>query len=159
TRGGRSRGPAGPLSAVETCSHRRLIRSGRSRMSRTALIYAAAVVTLSAAVGVAVWYLPTAGRTGRPEGGTLPPSDDPAAHKSAAAARPAELPRGVRIRFDDVTEQAGIRFPHVDARTDMQSLMDSTGPGVAWIDFDQDGLLDLFLVQGSPFVPPYPKGP
>jgi hypothetical protein len=41
----------------------------------------------------------------------------------------------------------------------MQYIMDQTGSGLGWIDYDQDGLLDLFLVQGSTFLPPHPKNP
>jgi len=39
----------------------------------------------------------------------------------------------------------------------MEYIMDQTGSGLAWIDYDQDGLLDLFLVQGWAFLPPQPK--
>jgi hypothetical protein len=66
------------------------------------------------------------------------------------------LPTGVEINFVDVTTTAGIDFRHFDGRVDAEYLMDSTGPGAAWLDLDQDGMLDLFLVQGSACVPPEP---
>jgi hypothetical protein len=69
------------------------------------------------------------------------------------------LPLGITIKFTDVTRTAGIQFKHFDGRTDMQYIMDQTGSGLAWFDFDQDGLMDLFLVQGSTFQPPYPHPP
>ncbi len=62
------------------------------------------------------------------------------------------LPPGVSIQFVEVTKAAGINFRHFDGRSDMQYIMDQTGSGLAWLDYDQDGLMDLFLVQGSTFV-------
>jgi hypothetical protein len=76
-----------------------------------------------------------------------------------AAATKIDLPPGVEIRFVDVTRQAGIDFQHFDGRTDMQYIMETTGSGVGWLDYDQDGLMDLFLVQGSTFVPPHLSAP
>src|SRR5262249_24363828 len=69
------------------------------------------------------------------------------------------LPPGVSIRFRDVTREAGIDFRHFDGRTEMQYIMDQTGSGLGWLDYDQDGLMDLFLVQGSAFLPPSPDPP
>jgi hypothetical protein len=66
-----------------------------------------------------------------------------------------ELPPGVDIRFVDVTRSAGIDFKHFDGRTDMEYIMETMGSGVGWLDYDQDGLMDLFFVQGSTFVPPH----
>jgi hypothetical protein len=62
-----------------------------------------------------------------------------------------QLPPGVRVHFADVSRAAGISFQHFDGRTPMQYIMDQTGAGLGWLDYDQDGLLDLFLVQGSTF--------
>jgi hypothetical protein len=70
-----------------------------------------------------------------------------------------ELPPGVEIRFTDVTQQAGIDFKHFDGRTDMEYIVETMGSGVGWLDYDQDGLMDLFLVQGSTFVPPHSSSP
>ena len=67
-----------------------------------------------------------------------------------------KLPAGVKIQFNDVTKPAGIEFLHFDDRTPMEYIMDSTGAGLAWIDYDKDGLLDLFIVQGYAIVPPNP---
>jgi hypothetical protein len=65
------------------------------------------------------------------------------------------MPRdeGVRIRFEELAKTAGINFEHNDGRSPMHYLPEVMGGGVAWIDFDQDGYLDLFLVQGGPFPP------
>src|SRR5439155_163141 len=66
------------------------------------------------------------------------------------------LPDGIRIHFRDVTRESGIDFRHFDGRTEMQHIMDQTGSGLGWLDYDQDGLMDLFLVQGSTFLSPHP---
>jgi hypothetical protein len=70
---------------------------------------------------------------------------------------PIQLPPGLRLHFAEVTKSAGIDFRHFDGRTEMQYIMDQTGSGVAWLDYDGDGLMDLFLVQGSTFLPPHPN--
>jgi hypothetical protein len=67
------------------------------------------------------------------------------------------FPAGVHIHFADVTKAAGIAFTHFDGRTDKHYVMEEMGSGVAWLDYDQDGLMDLFFVQGSAVLPPLPK--
>src|SRR6266568_1614373 len=64
---------------------------------------------------------------------------------------PLKLPAGVQVKFVDVTEQSGIHFVHFDGHTEMEYIMETTGSGIGWLDFDQDGLMDLFIVQGSEF--------
>jgi hypothetical protein len=56
---------------------------------------------------------------------------------------PADRPH---IVFRDVTEAAGIRFHHFAGRRSTQ-LPDDMGSGAAWGDFDDDGRVDLFLVN------------
>lgn len=50
------------------------------------------------------------------------------------------------IRFTDVTRTAGIRFHHAPFRRTSQ-LPEDMGSGVAWGDYDGDGLVDLFFVN------------
>src|SRR5262249_29928317 len=57
------------------------------------------------------------------------------------------------IHFSDLAKAAGIDFVHVDGRTPMSYFPEVTGGGVAWLDYDQDGFIDLFLVQSGPFPP------
>jgi hypothetical protein len=64
-----------------------------------------------------------------------------------------KLPAGVQIQFTNVTERAGIHFRHFDGRTDNEYIMETMGSGLGWLDYDQDGLMDLFLVQSSVFTP------
>lgn len=117
--------------------------------------YALPAVALLIAAGVAGWWA----LSSRPATDQLP--DQTHGARSNNGAPPLEpqpsLPPGVTINFVDTTAAAGIDFHHVDGRTEMEYLMDSTGPGAAWIDYDQDGLLDLFVVQGYPVVPPFPS--
>ncbi|MDY3560549.1 CRTAC1 family protein [Gemmata sp. JC673] len=91
--------------------------------------------------------------TPTPDDGTAPGTNP------AVTAEPEpSLPAGVRLAFVDATASAGIEFKHIDGRTEMEYLMDSTGAGAAWIDYDRDGLLDLFLVQGAPVTGGVPAG-
>jgi len=51
--------------------------------------------------------------------------------------------------FKDVAEQVGLRFQHYNGMTGKFYLPEITGSGAALFDFDNDGDLDVFLVQGN----------
>ena len=63
------------------------------------------------------------------------------------------------IRFDDATAQSGITFQHSFGAEKLGSLLESTGAGCVWFDFNNDGKPDLFVLSGRPLGPgihPYP---
>ena len=51
-------------------------------------------------------------------------------------------------KFTDVTEAAGIKFKHCLGDFEMSNIAEATGPGGMFFDCDNDGLLDLYLVNG-----------
>jgi hypothetical protein len=54
--------------------------------------------------------------------------------------------------FTDVTASSGISFTYVNGEeADQYTLLESLGGGVALLDFDGDGLLDVFLSGGGRF--------
>ena len=53
------------------------------------------------------------------------------------------------VKFTDVTAAAGITFRHDNARSPEKYLIETMGAGAAWIDFDNDGWLDLYLVNSA----------
>lgn len=57
------------------------------------------------------------------------------------------------VRFTDVTAKAGIRFVHESGATPDKYMYETFGSGVAWIDYDGDGLPDLFFVNGAEGAP------
>ena len=62
------------------------------------------------------------------------------------------------IEFEDVTAKSGIRFQHGASRTSEKYLPESMGAGVAMFDYDNDGWLDLFFVNGAKLQDPMPRG-
>jgi hypothetical protein len=82
--------------------------------------------------------------------------------KSAVPRRP--LPAGLRApvtRFEDVARKAGLTGLNVSGSDVQQTyIVENTGTGVAIFDYDNDGLPDLFFVNGDRFdreglVPPH----
>ena len=51
--------------------------------------------------------------------------------------------------FVDVTKEAGIQGITVDGTLEKKSILDVNGTGVCWLDYNNDGLVDLFIVNGS----------
>jgi hypothetical protein len=60
--------------------------------------------------------------------------------------------------FVDITAASGVRFQHVATHTSKKYLIETMGSGVALFDYDNDGRLDIFLVNGAPLTDPTPKG-
>ena len=62
-------------------------------------------------------------------------------------AKPTE--KSTPVRFTDIRKAAGITFVQDSTETDEKYYLETMGTGVAWIDYDQDGLLDLYFVQAA----------
>jgi len=60
--------------------------------------------------------------------------------------------------FVDITAASGVHFQHVASHTSKKYLPETMGAGVALFDYDNDGRLDIFLVNGAPLSDPTPKG-
>ncbi len=61
-------------------------------------------------------------------------------------------------RFSDITAVSGLHFTGVADHTSRKYLIETMGSGVALFDYDNDGRLDIFLVNGAPIEDPTPKG-
>src|SRR5579864_1822905 len=51
--------------------------------------------------------------------------------------------------FSDITQQAGIRWQRFSGESPDRFLIETMGGGVAFLDFDGDGLQDIFFVNGG----------
>jgi hypothetical protein len=60
--------------------------------------------------------------------------------------------------FSDITVRSGLNFQYQSSRTTRKYLPETMGPGVALFDYDNDGRLDIFVVNGAPLADPSPKG-
>jgi hypothetical protein len=51
-------------------------------------------------------------------------------------------------KFTDVTKTAGITFKHNLGDLELNNIVEATGPGGLFFDYDNDGFLDIYLVNG-----------
>lgn len=56
--------------------------------------------------------------------------------------------------FVDEADRAGLKFTHTSGATGKYYYIENTPPGCAFFDYDNDGYLDIFLVQSGPSEPP-----
>jgi enediyne biosynthesis protein E4 len=69
------------------------------------------------------------------------------AARAQQTAKPTSSP--VSVHFTDIRKSAGITFQQDSTQTDEKYYLETMGTGVAWIDYDQDGLMDLYFVQSG----------
>jgi len=67
--------------------------------------------------------------------------------QSAAPTQPPVKPPA--ITFTDVTRDLGITWKHVNGATEDRYLIETMGGGAAFLDYNRDGRLDIFLVQSG----------
>jgi enediyne biosynthesis protein E4 len=82
----------------------------------------------------------------------------PTSAPSATAAKPTPAARST-IRFEDASDKAGINFTHSFGSRQLGSLLEGTGAGCVWFDYDNSGRPSLYIVNGRPLddsVHPYP---
>ncbi len=62
------------------------------------------------------------------------------------------------VTFTDITAQTKINFKHEASPTARKYLLETMGAGVALLDYDNDGRLDIFFTNGAQLLDPMPKG-
>ena len=71
-------------------------------------------------------------------------------HSRVLAAQSPKTPEpAIPVRYTDVRESAKITFQQDSTQTEEKYYLETMGTGVAWIDYDQDGLMDLYFVQSA----------
>ena len=94
-----------------------------------------AILTLTAVLATATHLLLFAGQAPKPQSAPIP------------------------VRFTDFRKEAGITFLQDATQTEEKYYLETMGTGVGWLDYDQDGLMDLFFVQSAAtdiYKPPHP---
>ncbi|HWO39599.1 MAG TPA: CRTAC1 family protein [Candidatus Acidoferrum sp.] len=61
-------------------------------------------------------------------------------------------------KFIETSSALGTSFRNVASHTSKKYLIETMAPGVALFDYDNDGRLDIFVVNGAPLTDPTPKG-
>jgi hypothetical protein len=74
------------------------------------------------------------------------------------APKPAQQLPDVPGHFVDITKKSGVNFQYQSSHTSRKYLIETMGAGVGLFDYDNDGRLDIFLVNGAPLQDPTPKG-
>jgi enediyne biosynthesis protein E4 len=81
---------------------------------------------------------------------------------TAIAAQPSAQTSGQTAafpgKFTDVTAALNLHFEYLSSHTAKHYLPETMGAGAALFDFDNDGRLDIFLVNGAPLADPTRKG-
>src|SRR5260370_42315992 len=74
----------------------------------------------------------------------------PATHNAAPAVRAAPSGRPFPVTFTDVAREAGLRMKFTSGNeVSKKYIIEANGTGVAFLDYDNDGRQDIFLVNGS----------
>jgi hypothetical protein len=80
-----------------------------------------------------------------------------ATHTAKPLARPAPSGRPFNAHFVDVAARAGLNAPTIYGGVDSKKyILEATGCGCAFIDYDNDGWMDIFILSGTRLEGPPP---
>ncbi len=138
-------GTAGPVQAASgpLAALRRRAQAGQTRRCPDSL----RALRTTVLRGLLVWFM-----------AMLPAAAWGQAAGEKAAAATAVSATMVPGKFVETTSASGVNFTAVASHTAKKYLMETMGSGVAMFDFDNDGLEDIFFVNGAPLADPTPKG-
>jgi hypothetical protein len=83
------------------------------------------------------------------------PAVPPSAGSKSASAVTSKIVPG---KFTDVATALGVHFQYRSSHSAKHYLLETMGAGVGLFDYDNDGRLDIFLVNGAPLADPTRKG-
>jgi hypothetical protein len=139
---------AGKTAVAAVSPQAAALAEGVSRTMSLSKIVLGAALTASLAVTVATVHL----ASHRAEPGGAAAANPPAAAEDAGAAKSDETQTPL---FRDVTEESGIDFTYRNGEeADLCTILESVGGGIGLIDYDGDGLLDIFITGGDSFEGP-----
>jgi hypothetical protein len=58
------------------------------------------------------------------------------------------------VRFREISHEAGVDFRHVNGASADKHLVETIGSGGPFFDYDDDGWIDIFLVDGGSLADP-----
>jgi len=104
---------------------------------------------------------PCADPSNEPTGAQAPAAAPQVSQAPVAAPQvPAsQVPQAPSIRFEDATAKSGINFEHSFGSRQLGSLLEGTGAGCVWFDYNHSGRPSLYVVNGRPLddsMHPYP---
>ena len=80
-------------------------------------------------------------------------------HTTKPMARPIPSGRPFRAHFVDVAAAAGLRAPVIYGGVESKKyILEATGCGCAFLDYDNDGWMDIFLLSGTRLGEDHPEG-
>jgi hypothetical protein len=85
--------------------------------------------------------------------GTMSAQTKPGSTGTPASVVSAQSPAALQapsIRFEDTTDQSGIDYVHNFGSAQLGSLLEGTGAGCVWFDYNNSGLPSLYVVNGRP---------
>jgi len=80
----------------------------------------------------------------------------PAVSKASPGQAAGTIAQGAN--FTDITPALNINFEYIASHTSRKYLIETMGSGVALFDYDNDGRLDIYVVNAAPLSDPTPKG-
>jgi hypothetical protein len=114
-------------------------RSLKKKLLITSCVIVTALVTF-------LYYLSQSRFRG---GAGTSPLDSPQSPNLAAAGAKTTPAQPSDVRFVEVTSQAGVTFAHYNGAKGEKYLIETMGSGAAFLDYNNDGYLDIYVVNGA----------